>query len=91
MAEAKRVPQTIHVTPHATSSSITLPSAESFGDCPKLHVLIDLDKTTNTGNSRTRWGMEVCGDFMLEGWVEVAWIIKDSDGCPKFHCLERLE
>jgi fatty acid synthase subunit alpha len=59
---------------------------------PNLRGLIDLDKViVNTGfaevgpwgSSRTRWEMEVRGDFTLEGWVEMAWImgyIKHFDG-----------
>ena len=92
--EAERVLQTVHVTPRANFKFDfpTLPSVEPSGDLSKLRNLIDLDKViVNTGfaevgpwgSSRTRWEMEVRGDFTLEGWVEMAWItgyIKHFDG-----------
>ena len=92
--EAERVLQTVYVTPRANLKFDfpTLPSAESLQDLSKLRGLIDLDKViVNTGfaevgpwgSSRTRWEMEVRGDFTLEGWVEMAWImgyIKHFDG-----------
>ena len=95
--EVERVLQTIYVIPRANFKFDfpTLPSAESLRDLPKLRNLIDLDKMiVNTGlaevgpwgSSRTRWEMEVRGNFTLEGWVEVAWImgyIKHFDGCFK--------
>lgn len=92
--EAERVLQTVHVTPRANFKFDfpILPSAESLKNLSNLRGLIDLDKViVNTGfaevgpwgSSRTRWEMEVRGDFTLEGWVEMAWImgyIKHFDG-----------
>ena len=87
--EAERVLQTVYVTPRANFESDfpILPRAESLQDLSKLRNLVDLDKViVNTGfaevgpwsSSRTRWEMEVRGDFMLEGWVEMAWIMGTS-------------
>ncbi|KAF9648674.1 fatty acid synthase [Thelephora ganbajun] len=92
--EAERILQTVYVTPRANFKFDfpTLPSAESLQGLSKLRNLIDLDRViVNTGfaevgpwgSSRTRWEMEVRGDFTLEGWVEMAWImgyIKHFDG-----------
>jgi fatty acid synthase subunit alpha len=89
--EAERVLQTVYVTPRANSNFDfpTLPSAEALQGLSNFRGLIDLDKViVNTGfaevgpwgSSRTRWEMEVRGDFTLEGWVEkMAWIV----GCIK--------
>jgi len=95
--EAERVPQTVYATPRANPKSDfpILPSAESLKDLSSLRGPIDSDKATvNTGfaevgpwgSSGTRRETEVRGDFMLEGWVEMAWImgyIKHFDGRPK--------
>jgi fatty acid synthase subunit beta len=92
--DAERVLQTVNVTPRANFKFEfpVLESVESLADLPKLRGMIDLDKViVNTGfaevgpwgSSRTRWEMEVRGDFTLEGWVEMAWImgyIKHFDG-----------
>lgn len=92
--EAERVLQTVYVTPRANFKFDfpPLPSAELLRNLSNLRGLIDLDKViVNTGfaevgpwgSSRTRWEMEVRGDFTLEGWVEMAWImgyIKHFDG-----------
>ena len=92
--EAERVLQTVYVTPRVNFKFDfpAPPTAETFGSLSNLRGLIDLDKViVNTGfaevspwgSSRTRWEMEVCGDFTLEGWVEMAWImgyIKHFDG-----------
>ena len=92
--EAERVLQTVYVTPRANFKFDfpILPSAESLKNLSNLRGLIDLDKViVNTGfaevgpwgSSRTRWEMEVRGDFTLEGWVEMAWImgyVKHFDG-----------
>lgn len=93
-ADAERVLQTVEVTPRANFKFAfpALESVESLADLSKLRGLIDLDKViVNTGfaevgpwgSSRTRWEMEARGDFTLEGWVEMAWImgyIKHFDG-----------
>jgi fatty acid synthase subunit alpha, fungi type len=92
--DAERVLQTVNVTPRANFKFEfpVLEPYESFSDLSKLRGMIDLDKVVvNTGfaevgpwgSSRTRWEMEVRGDFTLEGWVEMAWItgyIKHFDG-----------
>lgn len=92
--DAERVLQTVDVTPRANFKFEfpALESVQSLAELSKLRGLIDLDKViVNTGfaevgpwgSSRTRWEMEVRGDFTLEGWVEMAWImgyIKHFDG-----------
>jgi fatty acid synthase subunit alpha, fungi type len=92
--DAERVLQTVNVTPRANFKFEfpALETVESLAKLSKLKGLIDLDKViVNTGfaevgpwgSSRTRWEMEVRGDFTLEGWVEMAWMmghIKHFDG-----------
>jgi 3-oxoacyl-ACP reductase-like protein len=85
-------PSTLLLAPTSSSISPPSPRPNLSGDLSKLRGLIDLDKViVNTGfaevgpwgSSRTRWEMEVRGDFTLEGWVEMAWImgyIKHFDG-----------
>ncbi|THH15787.1 hypothetical protein EW146_g4747 [Bondarzewia mesenterica] len=92
--EAERVLQTVNVTPRANFrfEFPQLEPAESFEHLSKLRDVIDLEKTIVItgfaevgpwGSSRTRWEMEVRGEFTLEGCIEMAWMmgyIKHFDG-----------
>lgn len=52
-------------------------------DLEKVVVVTGFAEIGPWGNSRTRWEMEACGEFSLEGCVEMAWImglIKNHNG-----------
>jgi fatty acid synthase subunit alpha, fungi type len=62
-----------------------LPSYQDLtGDLKDLKGMVDLSRTVVVvgfsdlspwGSTRTRWEMEHMGDFTLEGYVEIAWIM----------------
>jgi len=92
--EAERLLQSVDVLPRANFrfDFPTLESASSLQELSQLHGLIDLEKVIVItgfaevgpwGSSRTRWEMEVRGEFTIEGAIEMAWImgfIKHFDG-----------
>ncbi|KDR66856.1 hypothetical protein GALMADRAFT_216743 [Galerina marginata CBS 339.88] len=96
--EAERLLQTVDVQPRA-NFRFEFPSLEtshSLQDLSHLRGLVDLDKVLVItgfgevgpwGSSRTRWEMEACGEFTIEGCIEMAWIIlgfiMHFDGCLK--------
>ncbi|OKL55496.1 Fatty acid synthase subunit alpha [Talaromyces atroroseus] len=69
----------------------TLPDhSDLTADVAELEGMIDLSRTAVVvgyselgpwGNARTRWDAELRGDFTLEGYVEMAWIL----GLVKHH------
>jgi fatty acid synthase subunit alpha len=84
--EAERVFQTVNVTPRANFrfDFPALESPESLSDVAHLQGIIDLDKVIVItgfaevgpwGNSRTRWEMEARGEFTIEGFIEMAWMM----------------
>ncbi|KIL87769.1 hypothetical protein FAVG1_08646 [Fusarium avenaceum] len=57
---------------------------EDIGPLSTLRGMVDLDRVVVItgisevgpwGSSRTRWEMEACGEFSLEGCIEMAWIM----------------
>ncbi|KAJ7502466.1 putative fatty-acid synthase complex protein [Mycena galericulata] len=92
--EAERLLQTVNVTPRANFrfDFPTLDDYESLSDLSSLQGMVDLEKVVVItgfgevgpwGSSRTRWEMEVRGEFTIEGCIEMAWImgyIKHFDG-----------
>ncbi len=92
--EAERLLQTVNVTPRANFrfDFPTLEGYESLSDLSSLQGMVDLEKVVVItgfgevgpwGSSRTRWEMEVRGEFTIEGCIEMAWImgyIKHFDG-----------
>jgi len=92
--EAERLLQTVDVLPRAnfTFDFPALESSSSLSQLSHLRGLIDLEKVVVItgygevgpwGSSRTRWEMEVRGEFTIEGGIEMAWMmgfIKHFDG-----------
>jgi fatty acid synthase subunit beta len=96
-AEDELVLQVIDVVPRA-NFKFEFPALEptsSLDDLKKLHGIVDLEKVVviigfaevgTWGSSRTRWEMEACGEFTIEGCIEMAWLmgfIKHFDGYLK--------
>lgn len=93
-SDAERVLRTVNVTPRANFKFEfpNLESAESLADVSRLRGMLDLEKVVVVtgfaevgpwGSSRTRWEMEVRGEFTIEGCIEMAWMmgfIKHFDG-----------
>ncbi|KAL4786530.1 hypothetical protein BJX76DRAFT_355074 [Aspergillus varians] len=59
------------------------PSLEGMIDLTRVAVVVGYSELGPWGNARTRWEIEHQGDFSLEGYIEMAWImglIKHVDG-----------
>jgi fatty acid synthase subunit alpha, fungi type len=58
-------------------SDLTADIAELEGmiDLSRTPVVVGYSELGPWGNSRTRWDAELRGDFTLEGYVEMAWIL----------------
>ncbi|KAF8843701.1 hypothetical protein BDN67DRAFT_963867 [Paxillus ammoniavirescens] len=92
--EDERVLQTVNVVPRANFKFDfpVLEPVSSLEELSKIRGIIDLEKVVVItgfaevgpwGSSRTRWEMEVRGEFTIEGCIEMAWImgfIKHFDG-----------
>ncbi|CAE6487860.1 unnamed protein product, partial [Rhizoctonia solani] len=88
--EAERALQTVTVTPHAnhTYGFPELEGPDALKELSKLQGLVDLEKgIVVTGFAEVgpwgSWEMEARGQFMIEGCIEMAWMmgyIKHFDG-----------
>ncbi|KAL4749847.1 3-oxoacyl-synthase [Aspergillus terricola var. indicus] len=62
------------------------PKIEGMIDLTRIPVIVGYSELGPWGNARTRWEIEHRGDFSLEGYIEMAWImglIKHVDGQAK--------
>ncbi|KAL4770139.1 hypothetical protein BDW60DRAFT_224378 [Aspergillus nidulans var. acristatus] len=62
------------------------PNIEGMIDLTRIPVIVGYSELGPWGNARTRWEIEHRGDFSLEGYIEMAWImglIKHVDGHAK--------
>ncbi|KAL4974119.1 3-oxoacyl-synthase [Aspergillus desertorum] len=62
------------------------PNIEGMVDLTRIPVIVGYSELGPWGNARTRWEIEHRGDFSLEGYIEMAWImglIKHVDGQVK--------
>ncbi|KAL5049032.1 3-oxoacyl-synthase [Aspergillus fruticulosus] len=69
--------------PHVNERS---PNIEGMVDLTRIPVVVGYSELGPWGNARTRWEIEHRGDFSLEGYIEMAWImglIKHVDGQVK--------
>ncbi|KAG7914259.1 hypothetical protein KL905_005406 [Ogataea polymorpha] len=51
------------------------PDLEGMLDLERVIVITGFAEVGPWGSSRTRWEMEACGEFSLEGCIEMAWIM----------------
>ncbi|KAI9045886.1 3-oxoacyl-synthase [Aspergillus affinis] len=68
---------------HESLATSGLPRLEGMIDLSRTVVVVGFSELGPWGNARTRWEMEHQGQFSLEGYLEMAWImglIKHVDG-----------
>ncbi|THD00090.1 hypothetical protein EYZ11_000415 [Aspergillus tanneri] len=71
-----------HLDSHHTLA-VKLPYLQGMIDLSRTVVVVGFSELGPWGNARTRWEMEHRGEFTLEGYIEMAWImglIKHVDG-----------
>ncbi|KAH8429035.1 uncharacterized protein LDX57_006706 [Aspergillus melleus] len=72
-----------HLVNHELLVTSGLPRLEGMIDLSRTVVVVGFSELGPWGNARTRWEMEHQGQFSLEGYLEMAWImglIKHVDG-----------
>jgi fatty acid synthase subunit alpha len=80
--------------PDYTSEVEQLSSLEGMIDLEKVVVVTGFGEVGPLGSSRTRWQMESQGQFTLEGFIEMAWLMglieyQSADGLPYTGWIEK--
>ncbi|KAL3446708.1 hypothetical protein BJX65DRAFT_318453 [Aspergillus insuetus] len=61
--------------PHLSDMDVTCPDLQGMIDLSRVPVVVGYSELGPWGNARTRWEMEHQGEFSLEGYIEMAWIM----------------
>jgi fatty acid synthase subunit alpha len=60
---------------HLRDMDATCPDLQGMIDLSRVPVVVGYSELGPWGNARTRWEMEHQGEFSLEGYIEMAWIM----------------
>ncbi|CEL06583.1 Putative Fatty acid synthase subunit alpha [Aspergillus calidoustus] len=61
--------------PHLRDMDASCPDLQGMIDLSRVPVIVGYSELGPWGNTRTRWEMEHQGEFSLEGYIEMAWIM----------------
>ncbi|KAJ0416956.1 hypothetical protein BJY00DRAFT_303773 [Aspergillus carlsbadensis] len=61
--------------PHLRDIDASCPDLQGMVDLSRVPVVVGYSELGPWGNARTRWEMEYQGEFSLEGYIEMAWIM----------------
>ncbi|KAF2474319.1 uncharacterized protein BDR25DRAFT_215519 [Lindgomyces ingoldianus] len=80
--------------PNYTSEVQELSALEGMIDLEKVVVVVGFGEVGPHGSSRTRWQMESQGQFSLEGFIEMAWMMglieyQSTEGLPYSGWIEK--
>ncbi|KAF2106758.1 hypothetical protein BDV96DRAFT_617156 [Lophiotrema nucula] len=70
--------------PDYTSEIQELSALEGMIDLEKVVVVVGFGEVGPHGSSRTRWQMESLGQFSMEGYIEMAWMM----GLIEYQCVD---